>query len=136
MSPSRPSNHEIFSKVEKALEAIACGNRQIGPASSHSADFDECAIYDEADLWKKLPKLLLELKEELKQRGPVLCYAGYFPPMFADDHFLNGLELWPYHWDSKIMNFRIYLKFCIKIAQDGRPHYLHVSLHEDRPEDI
>jgi hypothetical protein len=42
----------------------------------HSADFDECSIYDEADLWEKLPKLLLELKEELGKASPVLCYAG------------------------------------------------------------
>jgi hypothetical protein len=124
----RPSKHEILSKVDKALEAIACGNRQVA-RSVHLADnFEDCSIYDENDLWEKLPKLSMELKGA----NPVLCYAGTNPPMRADDPFLEGLELWAYHWYSDMMNFRIYLKFCIKYGADKKPHYLHASIHQDR----
>jgi hypothetical protein len=129
---SRPSNDEILSKVEKALDAIVSGNKQIGPAYHLASDFEECSIYDEADLWEKLPKLL----SELNAANPVLCYAGTRPPMLADDPYLDGLELWAYHWNSDIMNFRIYLKFCLKIGRDGKPHYLHARIHQDRPKNI
>jgi hypothetical protein len=129
MSPSRPSNPEIHAKVEQALAAIAAGKCQIGPVHHLSDDFDECSIYDEDDLWGKLPILLQEIKAE----NPVMCYAGTCPPMTAEEPSLDGLELWAYHWNSDCLNGRVYLKFCIKFGRDGKPNYLHARIHPDRP---
>jgi hypothetical protein len=129
MSSSRPSPEEIHSKVEEALAAIASGKCQIGPVLHLSDDFEQSSIYDEGDLWAKLPILL----QEIKDANLVLCYAGTHPPMPSDDRTLDGLELWPYHWNSDCLNFRVYLKFCIKIGRDGKPNYLHARIHPDRP---
>lgn len=128
MSSPRPSPHEILSKVEKALEAVACGNKQIALPHHLTADFEDCGLYDEDDLWEKLPKLL----DELKKANPIDCYAGWSPPQKSFEPELAGLELWEYHWDSEIMNCIIYLKFSIKIDQRGKPHYLHARIHPDR----
>jgi hypothetical protein len=128
MSSTRPSQHEILSKVEKAMEAIACGNKQIGLPHHLSSDFEDCALYDENHLWEKIPKLL----DELKQANPITCYAGRKPPEKSFEPELDDLELWAYHWESEVMNCKIYLKFCIKIGRDGKPHYLHVRIHPDR----
>lgn len=129
MSPPRPSNQEIRYKVDEALAAINAGRCQIGLVHHLANDFDECSIYDEDDLWGKIPILL----QEIKDANPVLCYAGTRPPMPSDEPALDGLELWAYHWDSDCLCFRAYLKFCIKPGRDGMNHYLHVRLHEDRP---
>jgi len=114
--------------VEAALAAIAAGRRQVGPVHHLSGDFDECSIYDEDDLWGKLPILL----HEIKAANPVVCYAGACPPMTAEEPSLDGLELWAYHWNSDCLNCRAYLKFCVKFGRDGKPHYLHARIHPDR----
>lgn len=130
MSPPRPSNSEIRAKVAEALAAVTAGNCQVGPVHHLYQDFEECSIYDESDLWGKLPVLL----QELLAANPVLCYAGTKPPLIAEEPTLDGLELWAYHWDSNCLNFRVYLKFCIEVGRDGKPHYLHARIHPDRPE--
>jgi len=129
MSLQRPSNPEIRAKVEEALAAIAAGNCQIGPVHHLSGDFEECSIYDEDDLWVKLPIFL----QEIKAADPVMCYAGTCPPLIAVEPTLDGLELWAYHWNSDCLNCRAYLKFCIEFGQSGKPHYLHARIHPDRP---
>src|ERR1700690_435725 len=119
MSHPRPSPREILSKVERALEAVTCGNKQIALSHHLAVDFEDSALYDEDDLWEKLPKLL----HELKNANPIDCYAGGCPPEKSFEPELAGLELWAYHWDSEVMNCRIYLKFSIKIGRDGKPHF-------------
>jgi len=114
--------------VEKAVEAIACGNKQFLLEHHRPGDFEECALYDEDDLWEKLPKLL----DELKRANPINCYAGRYPPEKSFEPELDGLELWAYHWESEVMNCRIYLKFSIKVGRNGKPHYLHARIHPDR----
>jgi hypothetical protein len=118
----------MLSKVEKAVEAIACGNKQIALIHHLANDFEDCGLDNEADLWEKLPKLL----HELKQSNPIKCYAGSHPPYKSFEHELDGLELWAYHWNSGVMKCKIYLKFCIKIDGRGKPHYLHARIHPDR----
>jgi hypothetical protein len=129
MSSPRPSNEEIRSKIEEALSAIALGNGQIGLTHFVSRDCAECSLYDEGDLWLKLPILL----QEIKQADPLMCYAGTYPPSPSDQPALDGLELWEYHWNSDCLGFRAYIKFCIMIGRDGKPNYLHVRIHPDRP---
>jgi hypothetical protein len=128
MSLQRPSNSEIRAKVEEALVAIVAGNCQIGLVHHLSDDFEECSIYDEGDLWAKLPIFL----QEIKAADPVMCYAGTRPPLTAEEPTLDGLELWAYHWNSGCLDCRAYLKFCITIGQGGKPHYLHARIHPDR----
>jgi hypothetical protein len=129
MSSPRPSNQEIRSKIEEALAAISSGNGQIGLTHFVSRDCAECSLYDEGDLWSKLPILL----QEIKQADPVMCYTGTCPPTPSDQPGLDGQELWEYHWNSDCLNFRAYIKFCIMIGRDGKPHYQHVRIHPDRP---
>jgi len=129
MSLTRPTNQEIRSKIEEALAAVVLGKCQIGLTHFLSCDFEECSIYDEGDLWSKLPNLL----REIMQADPVICYTGKYPPTPSNQPALDGLELWEYHWNSECLNIRAYLKFCIKIGQDGKPNYLHVRIHPDRP---
>lgn len=129
MSSIRPTNPEIIAKIDEALAAFASGKCQPGLTHFLSRDLAECLFYDEDDLWAKLPKLL----QEIKQSNPVLCYAGTYPPTPSDQPALDGLELWEYHWNSDILNGRFYLKFCIKNGRDGKPNYLHMRIHPDRP---
>jgi hypothetical protein len=129
MSSTRPTNQEIRSKIEEALAAISLGKCQIGITHVLSRDLAECSIYDEDDLWSKLPIFL----QEIKQADPVTCYTGKYPPTPSNQPALDGLELWEYHWNSGCLNIRVYLKFCIKTGQDGKPNYLHVRIHSDRP---
>jgi len=129
MRIARPSQREIFSKVEKAAAAIACGNKQVAPLHHLSCDLEDCCIDDEADLWEKLPKL----PDELKKSDPIKCYAWGRPAKPSWERELGGLELWAHHWNSTIMGCKIYLKFSIKIDGGGEPHYLHARLHPDRP---
>ena len=132
MSPARPSNREITAKVAQALDAIRLGNMAVGLAHHLSGDLLECLIYDEDELWDKLPKLLQEL-HVLVNSNPELCYAGTRPPMISEERELDCLELWAYHWDSEVLRMRVYLKFCIEFDRNNQPHYLHARLHLDRP---
>jgi hypothetical protein len=129
MSSPRPTNPEIRSVIADALAAIAMGKCQVGLTHFLSLDFEECSIYDEDDLWSKIATLLLEIQHA----DPVTCYAGKYPPTPSNQPALDGLELWEYHWNSDCLNFRAYIKFCIKIGRDGKPNYLHVRVHPDRP---
>jgi hypothetical protein len=133
MTSDRPSAHEIVSKVEQALAAVASGNRLIGVGYHVNGDFEECLFYDEADFWDMLPELLNELLNELKQPDTFKCYAGKSPPTKSIEPNLQGLELWAFCWHSQRLGFKAYLKFCIKNDKNGRPHYLHVRIHKSRP---
>jgi hypothetical protein len=115
----------MLSKVEKAVEAVANGSRQVALAHHLTNDLEECAFDDEADLWKKLPALM----HELKRSNPIQCYAGYYPPQTSVEPELDGLELWAYCWYSGSMNCKMYLKFSLKADSAGRWHYLHARIH-------
>jgi hypothetical protein len=129
MSLTRPTSQEIRSKIDEALAAISLGKCQLGLTHFLARDLEECFIYDEDDFWSKLPCFL----EEIKRADPVTCYAGKYPPTPSNQPALDGLELWEYHWNSDSLNGRFYLKFCVKAGRDGKPNYLHVRIHPDRP---
>jgi hypothetical protein len=122
----RPTDKEIYGKVVLALEALRAGRWQIGLTKHYSADLEELDL----DASDDLPNLLIELLEEIKAAGPTECYAGTRPPQRSYEREIRELELWAYHWQSKRLQKRMYLKFAMK----KNSIYIYVDCHEDRPQ--
>ena len=122
MSNFRPSNKEICNKVADALGALRDGRFQIGPTKHLTGDLDELQLET-----PELPGLLIVLLEEIKNAGPIECYAGTRPPQRSYEPEIAQLELWPYRWHSHRLCKRMYLKFALK-----KQWYVYVDCHEDR----
>jgi hypothetical protein len=125
MSP-RPSNKEIYDKVVLAMEALRARRWQIGLTKHYSGDLEQLELESSDDL----PDLLIELLEEIKAVGPADCYVGTRPPQRSYEREIQDLELWAYHWQSKRLQKRMYLKFAMK----KNSVYIYVDCHEDRPQ--
>jgi hypothetical protein len=121
----RPSSKEIHGKVILALELLRSGRWQIGLTKHLTGDLAEL----ELDATQDLPDLLIVLLEEIKAAGPVNCYAGTRPPQRSYEREIRDLELWAYHWQSRQLQKRMYIKFAIK-----KQCYIYVDCHEDRPQ--
>lgn len=120
----RPSNKEICNKVADALGALRDGRFQVGPTKHLVGDLEELQL----ETAKDLPVLLIVLLEEIKNAGPITCYAGTRPPQRSYEPEILQLELWPYRWHSDSLRKRMYLKFALK-----KQCYVYVDCHEDRP---
>jgi hypothetical protein len=127
----RPSDRELYKKVQDALLAIQAGRRQFGVQKHWLSDFEALGISSELELWTVLPKLL----QEIIHAKPEECYChdGGHPPRRSTDEEMKNMELWPYHWKSPSQGKMMFLKFAMKHARDGNWWYIHVDVHEDRP---
>jgi hypothetical protein len=124
--PPRPTDKEAYGKVVLALDALRARRWQIGLTKHYSADLEGLGL----EASDELPDLLIELFEEIKVAGPAECYAGGRPPQRSYEREIQELELWAYHWQSKRLQKRMYLKFAMK----KNSIYIYVDCHEDRPQ--
>lgn len=122
---TRPSDREIINKIYHATKAIEDRKRSIAEYINFVSDQYDLGIGETEDLWP----LLLIFLEEIKLVGPINCYIGKRPPESSYSKGIKGLELWVYCWDSKSMNKKMYLKFCIK-----KDNFFYVSCHESKKE--
>jgi len=106
------------------LDAIRNNRFQLGPPKHLSSDLAELQLATAQDL----PNLLIVLLEEIKNAGPITCYAGTRPPQRSYEPEVRNLELWAYSWHSARFQKRMYVKFALK-----KQWYIHVDCHEDRP---
>lgn len=123
MGQARPSNGEIVKKISDAITAISEERRAI-PISKHFvSDQTDLGIEDTKDLWP----LLLILLEEIKEIGPIDCYAGGKPPQKSYEVEIAGKELWAYSWESESLSKKMYIKFCFV-----KDHYFYMGCHESK----
>ena len=120
----RPSNREICNKVSDALVALRAGN--ISLALTKHLVGDLAAL--ELDSATELTSLLIELLEEIKNIGPIECYAGTRPPQRSYEPAILKQELWAYSWHSQRLAKPMYLKFVIQ-----KQCYVYVDCHQDSP---
>lgn len=131
MNSTRPSQRELYAKVETALAAFKAGRYMVAVPEHLANDLADVEIDSEDEFWKLLPRLL----EELKQAGPGGCYRGWRPvPETAGEPLISGLKLWAFVWNSKALGCEVYLKFCLKETGTSGMYYLHVRVHKDRRE--
>jgi hypothetical protein len=126
---NRPSDRELTHKVDEALEAILAGRRQIGLTKHLLSDCVALGLASEAELWQVLP----ELFREIKAADPISCYAGQHPPSRSYDDEMRDMELWPFHWLSQSQGKMMFIKFALKRNRAQEWVYVHVDVHEDRP---
>ncbi len=109
----RPSHKELFGKLRDAKAAI------------RNADVllvDPDAIAEDAI------ELGYDIGTELLEQASVSHYAGSRPPQRAYKKEIEGLELFPFVFDSLRFRCRVYVKFAL-----SRGSLWLVSLHQDRP---
>jgi hypothetical protein len=117
----RPSHKEINRKIKQAKEAVSENQFSILNPFIIAAD----ALGLGVNL-QNISYILIDLLEEITPNH----YVGQYPPQRSYEHEIEGCELLAFHWLSKKLGCRIYLKFTIK----GNRMWL-VSFHEDRKED-
>lgn len=132
--PYRPSNKEIYSKVNAALEAVDLNNIQIIDERHNQEALELCHANTMDDVFDYVKMFL----EEIKSIGPVQCFNEARPSGTVERSYHNtAIFLFPYAWDSPSMQKRLYLKFGILKKSKHRPHqiltYFHLDCHEDRP---
>ena len=127
MSPPRPSTREMCKKIADALAALRSGKFTQVVTKHIYGDLADLELDSASDL----PGLLIELLEEIQTIGPVECYRGGKPPQRSYEPELNGLELWPYSWQSERLGRAMYLKFAMK-----KEWYIYVDCHRDRPRGV
>jgi hypothetical protein len=127
---NRPLSREICKKVNDALLAIQAGRRLLGVDKHLTDDFRALDVYSLEELWEVLPALL----QEIIHAKPPDCYVGGHPPRRSYDEEMLDMELWPYHWNSPSQGRMMFLKFAMKHDRSGNWWYIHVDVHEDRPQ--
>jgi hypothetical protein len=121
MLMDRPSHKEINRKIKQAKEAVSENQFSILNPFIIAAD----ALGLGVNL-QNISYILIDLLEEITPNH----YVGIYIPQRSYEHEIEGCELLAFHWLSKKLGCRIYLKFTIK----GNRMWL-VSFHEDRKED-
>ena len=120
----RPSDRELFSKVNDALAAVSSGRYQFAIYKHLASDLEELGVTDE----KELINLVAKSLREIISVQPASCWAGGRPPARSYEPEIRNLELWAFAWDSAAWGRRMYLKFAIK-----RDVFIYVDCHADRP---
>lgn len=115
----RPSNKELFNKIQQGRESVAQG--KIQPVDPDVIAMDAIELGYQA---KNLQSVLSELLGEIKIDHDV----GSHPPKKSYVPMIKDCELFEFKWTSGQLGCDVYLKYCLK----GGTFYL-VSLHEDRP---
>ncbi|MGA2556579.1 MAG: hypothetical protein ABSG04_09945 [Verrucomicrobiota bacterium] len=129
---NRPSAHEICKKVQDALWAIQANRRVLGVTKHLLSDFDALEISSETELWEVLPRLMQEI---INAKPPdCYCHLGGHPPRRSTDEQMKNMELWPYRWRSPSQGKMMFLKFAMRRDRKGDWWYIHVDVHEDRPQ--
>lgn len=126
---NRPSSKETIKKVRDALDAVKEGRRLRVLSKHFSGDMAALQIDSDEEMWQILPELL----GEVLHCGPVECYSGGRPPKRSYDEEMKGMELWSYIWDSTRLGKTMWIKFALKADKQGKWHYYHVDVHENRP---
>jgi hypothetical protein len=120
----RPSDRELFSKVNDALAAISSGKYQFLVYKHLVSDLEELGVTDE----KELIDLVAKSLREILAARPANCWTGGRPPARSYEPEIKNLELWAFAWNSAVCGRRMYLKFAIK-----RDVFIYVDCHADRP---
>jgi len=122
--PHRPSDKELFAKVQEALAAIHEGHYQFLDDPHLVASLDDLGLENE----DALVDLIVELLETLKTSNLQECYAGGRPPQKSYEPSIRNLDLWAFKCYCGSQQRIIYLKFTLK-----KGIYIHISCHEDEP---
>jgi hypothetical protein len=120
----RPSDRELFSKVNEALAAVSSGKYQFLIYKHLASDLEELGVIDE----KELIDLVANALREILGARPASCWAGGRPPARSYEPEIKNVELWAFAWNSAVCGQRMYLKFAIK-----RDVFIYVDCHADRP---
>jgi len=116
----RPSHKELFGKLRDAKRAVRNADVLL-------VDPDVIAE-DAIELGYDIGTELLEVLVEFLEQASVSHYAGFHPPQRSYKREIEGLELFPFVFDSLRFRCRVYVKFAL-----SRGSLWLVSLHADRP---
>ena len=85
----RPSDRELFSKVNEALAAVSSGRYQFLIYKHFASDLEELGVTDE----KELIDLVANALREILTARPANCWAGGRPPARSYEPEIKNLEL-------------------------------------------
>lgn len=121
----RPSIKELSGKLRRARELLAAGDYLPVDPSKIIADFRSLKLFSEEEQFNALSRALGEVGEK--------NYRGKHPPEKSFETVTYEEDLFVFIWESGHLQKKMYLKFCLPMA-DGRETvlYLH-SFHESKP---
>ena len=119
MHNSRPSDRELFKRINEAKEFLKNRHGLFANAPKAVGELSELDIMDTNDVWPLIRGLL----EEISPKD----YRGTRPPQKSYEKAVAGLELLAFSWWSFKCAKQMYIKFVLK---NERYHY--VSLHQSR----
>ena len=119
MHNSRPSDRELFKRLNEAKEYLKNRHGLFANPSKAVGELYNLGIGDANDVWQ----LIKELLEEISPKD----YKGTKPPQKSYEKAITGRELLAFSWWSPKYAKQMYIKFVLK---DER--YYYVSLHQSR----
>lgn len=118
MHEKRPSDRELFKRINEAKECLKNRHGLFANPSKAVGELSALNIGDTNDIWQ----LIKELLEEISP----LDYSGGRPPQ-SYEKAIAGLELLAFTWWSPSFARQMYIKFVLK-----NERYYYVSLHQSR----
>ncbi|MGZ3633103.1 MAG: hypothetical protein ACXWM7_02080 [Parachlamydiaceae bacterium] len=119
MHNKRPSERELFKRLNEAKEYLKSGNGLFANPAKVLGELNDLEIGDTNDVWLLIRELLEEISPE--------DYRGAKPPQKSYEKLIMGQELIAFSWQSAKLAKPMYIKFALK---NGR--YYYVSLHKTR----
>ena len=119
MHDKRPSDRELFKRINEAKELLKNRHGLFANPSKAVGELTELGIGDANDVWQ----LIKELLEEISPKD----YRGSRPPQKSYEKAIEGLELLAFSWWSSKLAKQMYLKYVLKNGQ-----YYYVSLYQSR----
>jgi hypothetical protein len=119
MQDQRPSDRELFKRINEAKESLKNRCGLFANPSKAVGELGDLGVGDANDVWQ----LIKELLEEISPRD----YRGARPPQKSYEKAIAGLELLAFSWWSAKLVKQMYIKFVLK-----NERYYYVSLHQSR----
>lgn len=119
MQDKRPSDRELFKRINEANESLKNRHGLFANPSKAVGELYELGIGDTSEVWE----LIRDLLEEISPKD----YKGARPPQKSYEKAIVGLELLAFSWLSSKLAKKMYIKFVLK-----NERYYYVSLHQSR----
>jgi hypothetical protein len=116
MYPKRPSDHELFKRIEEAKCFLDKHNGLFANPAKAVGELYALNIAETSDLWL----LIRELLQEIEPKD----YSGGRPPQKSYEQQIANQELLAFSWFSNILKKEMYIKFALKQSR-----FYYVSLH-------
>jgi hypothetical protein len=119
MHDKRPSDRELFKRINEAKEFLKNRNGLFANPSKAVGELSDLDICDANAIWR----LIEELLEEISPKD----YRGTRPPQKSYEKATAGYELLAFSWWSAKFAKQMYIKFVLK-----NERYYYISLHQSR----